>query len=51
MLWPLLAFPCGTAYFQHHLGYYRYPEMRCITVFEQSRDTDKEEALEMVDRI
>jgi hypothetical protein len=30
MLWLLLVFPCGAAFFQHYLGYYRYPEMRCI---------------------
>jgi hypothetical protein len=27
------AFFCGGAYFQHWLGYYLYPEMRCITLF------------------
>jgi hypothetical protein len=34
MLWLLLAFPCGAAFFQHYLGYYRYPEMRRINLFK-----------------
>jgi hypothetical protein len=43
MILLLAAFFCGgAAYFQHWLGYYRYPEMRCITLFmeKQGRHMD-----------
>jgi len=35
---------------QHWLAYYRYPYMRCITLFEQNPDGNKVETIEFVDR-
>ena len=36
---------------QHWLGYYRYPYMRCITLFEQCSDANKVEMVGLADRI
>jgi hypothetical protein len=46
-----IALYLGGPAMQHWLAYYRYPYMRCITLFEQSPDSNKEETCELADRI
>ena len=41
----------GGAAMQHWLAYYRYPYMRCITLFEEGPDSNKEETVELVCKI
>lgn len=41
----------GGAAMQHWLAYYRYPYMRCITLFEEAPDSNKEETVETAYRI
>jgi len=42
-----IALFLGGPAFQHWLAYYRYPHMRCITIFELNPDSRKEETLEL----
>ena len=46
-----IALYLGGSAMQHWLDYYRYPYMRCITLFEQSTDSNKEETYELAGRI
>jgi hypothetical protein len=46
-----IALYLGGPAMQHWLAYYRYPYMRCITIFEQCPYSNKEETVGLADRI